>query len=155
LNNLFHFSSESTHIGYVSTFFTSADLAEVVFADDIGPYLPSTENFSELKYEILETAVQLYKDIYLPAIAVSIGKILIPQACQPIEAALLQLTANLTKDVATRNNSYFFPIKSGLVGYDKTINLPCKCGTTRCWEPPHDHSELYCEGCGSKFSLLE
>lgn len=54
-----------------------------------------------------------------------------------------------------RNNSYFFPIKSGLVGSDKTINLPCKCGTTRFWKPPHDHIELYCEGCGSKFSLLE
>ena len=48
-SNLFHFSSESTHIGYVSTFFTSSDMSEFIFKDEIGPYLPSTENFSELK----------------------------------------------------------------------------------------------------------
>jgi hypothetical protein len=56
LKNLFRFSSEFTHIGYVSTFFTSSEVSEVVFDDGISPYLSSTENFSELKYEILETA---------------------------------------------------------------------------------------------------
>lgn len=55
LKDLFKFSSEFTHIGYVSTFFTSSAGAEVIFGDDDGPYLPSTENMSELKYEILET----------------------------------------------------------------------------------------------------
>jgi hypothetical protein len=57
IKNLFSFSSEFTHIGYVSTFFTSSNATEVIFRDDISPYLPSTENFSELKYEILETIV--------------------------------------------------------------------------------------------------
>lgn len=52
LKNIFKFSSEFTHIGYISTFFTSTAGAEVIFGDDYGPYLPSTENFSELKYEI-------------------------------------------------------------------------------------------------------
>lgn len=56
IKNLFSFSSEFTHIGYVSTFFTSSSGSEVIFGDSISPYLPSTENFSELKYEILETA---------------------------------------------------------------------------------------------------
>ena len=48
LKNLFSFSSEFTHIGYVSTFFTSSDMSEVIFTDSVSPYLPSTENFSEL-----------------------------------------------------------------------------------------------------------
>lgn len=156
LNDLFHFSSESTHIGYISTFFTSSDISEVIFGDEDGrPYLPSTENFSELKYEILDTSLRLYKDVYLSAVAMAIGKLLIPQAHEPFERSLLEMTRTLTRGLETRNNSYFFPIKSGLVGSDKTISLPCKCGTTRLWKPPHDNVELYCDGCGSKFSLLE
>ena len=59
LKDLFKFSSEFTHIGYVSTFFSSSAGAEVIFGDEVGPYLPSTENFSELKYRILETATHL------------------------------------------------------------------------------------------------
>ncbi|HKO95724.1 MAG TPA: hypothetical protein VJU86_01950 [Pyrinomonadaceae bacterium] len=156
LNDLFQFSSESTHIGYISTFFTSSDISEVIFGDEDGrPYLPSTENFSELKYEILDTSLRLYKDIYLSAVAMAIGKLLIPQAHKPFETSLREMTRTLTLGLETRNNSYFFPIKSGLVGSDKTISLPCKCGTTRHWKPPHDNVELYCDGCGSKFSLLE
>jgi hypothetical protein len=154
-NNLFHFSSESTHIGYVSTFFTSSDISEVIFGDQGGPYLPSTENFSELKYEILDTSLRLYKDIYLRAIAKAVGKLLIPQASEPFEKSLQKMNVTLTEGLATRNNSYVFPIKSGLIGSNEVINLPCKCGTTRRWTPPHDDAELYCDGCGSKFTLLE
>ena len=59
IKNLFSFSSEFTHIGYVSTFFTSSNTSEVIFGDSISPYLPSTENFSELKYRDISTQTGL------------------------------------------------------------------------------------------------
>jgi len=49
LKDVFKFTSEFTHIGYVSTFFASTTGAEVIFGDEVGPYLPSTENFNELQ----------------------------------------------------------------------------------------------------------
>ena len=36
-----------------------------------------------------------------------------------------------------------------------TIDLPCQCGKVRHWAPPHNSEELFCEGCGSHFNLLE
>lgn len=74
IKNLFSFSSEFTHIGYVSTFFTSSNTTEVIFGDDISPYLPSTENFSELKYEILETLTKFFARVYFPAVESSLNK---------------------------------------------------------------------------------
>lgn len=57
VKNLFKFSSEFTHIGYISTFFSSQSGSEVIFGDDKSPYLPSTENFSEL----ISDTRELYK----------------------------------------------------------------------------------------------
>jgi hypothetical protein len=89
------------------------------------------------------------------SLAKAVGKLLIPQASEPFEKSLQEMTRTLTEGLATRNNTYVFPIKYGLIGSNKVIKLPCKCGNSRLWRPPHDDAELYCEGCGSKFSLLE
>src|SRR4030042_35872 len=75
LNNIFKFSSEFTHVGYVSTMFSDTYDLECIFGDDIGPYLPSTENFSELKYRILETTILLYSKIYLPSLQYALSKV--------------------------------------------------------------------------------
>jgi hypothetical protein len=154
LKNLFKFSSEFTHIGYVSTFFTSSDVSEIIFDDGISPYLSSTENFSELKYEILETAIRFYTDVYLPIVIFSLRKMLEANAFSQVEATLNQMIVKVTAGMATRNNSYLFPVKSDLIGSAKIIELPCRCGTTRFWKTPHEINELFCENCGSKFNVL-
>jgi len=85
IKNIFKFSSEFTHIGYVSTFFTSDSQGEIIFGDDIGPYLPSTENFSELKYEILFSILKFIAELYLPVLISVTNKTLITSEAQSIE----------------------------------------------------------------------
>lgn len=153
IKNLFKFSSEFTHIGYVSTFFTSTNGKEVIFGDEIGPYLPSTENFSELKYEILETAINFFYKIYLYSLLHSFKKIFVPDTFWLFERAINNLSAQIAENFKTRNNKYFFFITEGLVGSDKTIPLTCMCGKTNLWQPPHDLTKIYCSNCGSTFTL--
>lgn len=155
LKDLFRFSSEFTHIGYVSTFFSSSAGAEVIFADDVGPYLPSTENFSELKYRILETATRLLACVYLPSIAQCWKEILEPDAAQPLSGSIDSLVDETQQRLKTRNAQYYFFVKSGLLKSDGVIALPCMCGVVRHWAPPHKAEDLYCKGCGSHFNLLE
>ncbi|MFZ3114993.1 MAG: hypothetical protein WA133_01015 [Syntrophales bacterium] len=155
LKNLFKFSSEFTHIGYTSTFFTSTAGAEVIFGDDDGPYLPSTENFSELKYEVLETACKALLATYIPSLVQCLEKLMLKSQAEKFSALLHQNAAALSDAIATRNSKYFFFIKTGLIGSSAAIPLTCMCGETRTWVPPHARTELFCTSCGSSFQLLE
>lgn len=155
LKNLFKFSSEFTHIGYVSTFFSSSSGAEVIFGDEVSPYLPSTENFSELKYEILETAVNFFGKVYLPALLHSFNKVFELDTYKLFEKSLGKIISNLLGGMKTRNNQYYFFIRQGMIGSSEVIDLTCMCNTTNYWSPPHDLSNIYCKNCGSKFNLLE
>jgi hypothetical protein len=155
LKDIFKFSSEFTHIGYISTFFTSTAGAEVIFGDDDGPYLPSTENFSELKYEILETASKTLVALYIPSLSKCLEKLLAKTEAENLIAHLDGAAKDLSNAIATRNSQYYFFIKAGLVGSPNSIPLTCMCGTTKIWAPPHKASELYCISCGSSFSLME
>lgn len=155
IKNLFAFSSEFTHIGYVSTFFTASDAPEVIFSDDISPYLPSTENFSELKYEILETTTNFFVKTYLPSVMASLKKSLEPSVFGKFQNSISSIVSKITTDLKTRNNQYYFFIRQGLIGSQEVIDLTCMCGITNHWKPPHDLTNIYCKGCGSKFSLIE
>jgi len=155
LKNLFRFSSEFTHIGYASTFFTSSEGAEVVFGDNIGPYLPSTENFSELKHEILETVCNAFMKLYLPCVIKSLEKILIEAEQKKYTVAIEQLIKQVDDNLKTRNSQYYFFIKKGLMGSGDPIELKCMCGTTKTWKKPYDKSQLFCANCGSSFNLVE
>ena len=155
LKNIFKFSSEFTHIGYVSTFFTSTTGAEVIFGDDTGPYLPSTENFSELKYEILLTACKLLNKLYLPCLIKCLEKTIIPSVANSISKKVNTIISSINEGVLSRNAEYYFFIKTGLVNEKVNIPLTCMCGITREWEYPHRPNDLFCFSCGSSFKLLE
>jgi len=155
LKNLFKFSSEFTHIGYISTFFTSSPGAEVIFGDDDGPYLPSTENFSELKYEVLETACKALVSIYIPSLVKSLKKLMLNSKAEGFSTSLYLAAKELSEAVVSRNSKYYFFVKTGLIGSPASIPLTCMCGRTKTWVPPHATTELYCDSCGSSFQLLE
>ena len=154
LKNLFKFSSEFTHVGYVSTMFSSTYGPEVIFKDEISPYLPSTENFSELKYRLLETAVKLYSKIYLPSLKHALKRLL-GDFSNNINEKIGTLINAIEDGLGTRNNQYYFFIRSSIVKSDNDIKLPCRCGTVRVWTSPHDRSNLFCKKCGSSFNLIE
>ncbi len=155
LKNIFKFSSEFTHIGYISTFFTSTAGAEIILGDDDGPYLPSTENFSELKYEILETACKALVAIYIPSLSKCLEKMILNTEVEKLCAQLNLIADELSKAILSRNSEYYFFIKTGLLGLAVIIPLKCKCGATKKWSPPHPAEQLSCDSCGSSFQLIE
>jgi len=155
LKNLFKFSSEFTHIGYVSTFFTATAEKEVVFVDDTGPYLPSTENHCELQYEILVTACKVLAAVYIPSLIRCIDTLTANASGDVISATLRHCAHSLQNDIASRNAEYYFFVKSGSIGTPFVFPLTCMCGSTRHWGRPHDSAELFCESCGSSFKLMQ
>ncbi len=154
IKNLFKFSSEFTHIGYISTFFSSQSGSEVIFGGDESPYLPSTENFSELKYQILESSLNFIHQIYLPALNLSVSKIVLPAYEKEIQYDLNNLIKLLSSGIKTRNNNYFFFVRSSLIKSNEVIELPCLCGYINKWKPPHKDSDLFCKGCGSSYNII-
>lgn len=154
IKNLFSFSSEFTHIGYVSTLFTGSEISEPILGDDISPYLPSTENFNELKYQILETSTKFFSKIYLPSIKYSLKKILDLNIFTLLENNINKIIIDIDSKLSTRNNEYYFFIVDGLIGSQNIIDLPCMCGEINHWKPPHDKSTPYCKKCGSTFHFL-
>ena len=154
IKNLFKFSSEFTHIGYISTFFTSQSGSQPIFGGDKSPYLPSTENFSELKYQILESCINFIFQVYLPSVKSCIDQMVLEASAGSLQCNLENLIRLLEHGIKTRNNSYYFFVLSSLIGSSKTIELPCMCGYINIWKPPHNDSDLFCMGCGSSFNLM-
>jgi hypothetical protein len=154
VKNLFKFSSEFTHIGYISTLFTSSDAPEFIFAGEVSPYLPSTENFSELKYEILGTALKFYYTVYLPSVICSFNKLFESTTSSTFETDINSIISNLKSKFIARNSEYIFFIREGLIDSREVIDLTCMCRVTRHWKPPHENAELFCKNCGSKFRLI-
>jgi hypothetical protein len=155
LKDIFKFTSEFTHIGYVSTFYSSSSESEIIFGDEHGPYLPSTENFSELKYEMLLVGCRLFSEVYLISVAKAITQIAGSNNSKEILEKLTLISDSLREGINTRNNKYFFFIKSGLTKKQEPIVLTCMCEHANTWEPPFQASDLFCKGCGSSFTLIE
>jgi hypothetical protein len=154
VKNLFKFSSEFTHIGYISTFFSSQIGSEVIFGGDKSPYLPSTENFSELKYQILESCINFIYQIYLPVLKLCVSNVVQAAYENEIQSDLDNLIKLLYTGIKTRNNNYFFFVRSSLIKPNEAIELPCLCGYINHWEPPHRDSDLFCKGCGSSYNII-
>lgn len=154
IKNLFKFSSEFTHIGYISTFFSSQSGPEIIFGGEESPYFPSTENFSELKYQILESSINFIYQIYLPSLKFSVSRVISAPDDESLQHNLSNLIKLLKHGIETRNNNYYFFVRSSLIGSDEIIELPCLCGHMNKWMPPHNDSDLFCKGCGSSYNLL-
>lgn len=117
LKNIFKFSSEFTHIGYTSTLFTSSDAVDVIFCDEKErPYLLSMENFSEIKYELLETACWALIGIYTPSILACLKKILKDESYDSFELIMTKMSSVIKMKIKSRNSLYYFFIKDGLIG---------------------------------------
>ncbi|MDE9437825.1 hypothetical protein KKI95_18295 [Xenorhabdus bovienii] len=121
------------------------------FGGDKGPYLPSTENFSELKYQIIESCIHFIFKVYVPSIKSCVNKMVLHDVSEPLIGHLDNLISMLEHGIKTRNNNYYFFVCSSLIG---SIELPCICGHVNHWNPPHDNSDLFCMGCGSSYNIM-
>lgn len=154
IKDLFKFSSEFTHIGYISTFFTSQSGSQPIFGSEKNSYLPSTENFNELKYQILESCINFILKVYAPSIKTCVEKVLLKSFYISISNDLDKLISMLKYGMETRNNNYFFFVCESLISSAETIDLPCICGYINRWKPPHENSALFCKGCGSSYNII-
>jgi len=107
--------------------FASTYESECIFGDEIGPYLPSTENFSELKFELLTTGMKLLSRVYFPSLRFALARLI--NEPNGVNGELDKLTTMINSELATRNNQYYFFIVNSLIGSKKNITLLCKCGT--------------------------
>ena len=155
IKNLFKFSSDFAHIGYASSYFSIGEQSEIVFSDDIGPYFPSTENFSEVKFEILISVLRFLQEIYMPCLEELCKKIFINGVVKKYIVIMKGQKEKLASAWLSRNSHYYFFVCNNIINSNQTIPLHCKCGYTNFWKSPHDLSELFCENCGSEFSLIE
>lgn len=154
LKNIFKFSSEFTHIGYTSTLFTSSDAVDAIFCDEKKrPYLLSMENFSEIKYELLETACWALINIYTPSILACLKKTLKEDIYRQFELTMTMMSTVIKRKIKSRNSKYYFFIKDGLIGSKKDMILPCVCGRVNIIKPPHESHKYGCKSCGSSFTL--
>lgn len=154
LNNLYKFSSDFTHIGFVSTFYVSASDTDVIFGDENGPYLSSTENYNELKYEIIRTALETIYQIYNPSLIEFIKKIFIAERAETIISDFKALNENINNDILSRNNTYYFFITEDYFNSNNDIELECRCGTRNIWPAPHKENGAICKGCGSNINFI-
>ena len=154
LNNLYKFSSDFTHIGFVSTFYVSASDREVIFGDENGPYLISTENYNELKYEIIYTALESIYRIYNPSLIEFIKRIFTVERAENFINNFNVINKNINKDLLSRNNTYYFFITEDYFNSNNDIVLDCRCGTKNIWAAPHKENHAICNGCGSNFNFI-
>lgn len=155
LENLYSFSSEFTHIGYTSTFFTSSNAEnDIMFNDEIGPYLLSSENFNELKYTILNTGIVLLQKLYLPSLKHCIERSFKSDYSKFLSQNLEVLINQINNAIETRYQNYYAFIVSEFKEKGKTYPFECVCGYTNLISPPYRDSDLYCRKCGSGITLV-
>lgn len=153
--NLYGFSSEFTHVGYISTFFTSSIMKnEVLFCDEVGPYLLSSENFNELKYEILNSGMVFLSYIYLPSIVKCLSYVFENNSFVIFKEKIEHLIKEIDDGLETRYQSYYAFIVSDYKTSGKTYPFSCICGYTNTLKPPYRSSDQYCRKCGSSINLI-
>lgn len=91
----------------------------------------------------------------MPAIIECITKIAEPTKANCINQHVISISGKLHGAINTRNQNYYFFIRTGVVGSQKSAQLTCICGATNAWGPPHDRAKLYCSSCGKSFQLIE
>lgn len=69
---LYRFASEYTHMGLMAVV-ASRPSVPVIFGDGVGPYLPSTENFAEIRLEVLDTTLRLILRYYVRSVYQALG----------------------------------------------------------------------------------
>lgn len=155
LNTIFKFCSDFAHIGYVSTLVTGSEAGQVVLGGPGDAFYPRTENFAELKWQLLREALVFYADIFLRALLAFTRRALKEQSRRPIESEVQTQIDHLLKVYRLTHRTLVEPIVEGLIGSGSTIRFRCSCGAGIEWAPPHHDWDNYCRECGARFVMHE
>jgi len=155
LNTVFKFCSDFAHIGYVSTLVTGSEAGQVVLGGPGDAFYPRTENFAELKWQLLREALVFYADIFLRALLAFMRRALREQSRAAIEPDIQTQIDQLLKVYRLTHRTLVEPIVEGLIGSATTVRFKCNCGAAVEWAPPHHEWDNYCRQCGARFVMHE
>ncbi len=149
LEDLFQFSSEFTHVGFVSTLVTSTDPGGVYLGSDDGVFFPSTENYAEVQFMVLKGCLCAFADFYLRSVRKALNELFIPDAAQSWNQRLDTLI-NEAKDTFDRVGHQLRAwVSNDAMREGRDIWLGCPCQTWFKWKSPYNIFDLYCPSCGT------
>ena len=153
VNKLYKFASEFTHVGFVSTYF-STTASDLISGDAFGrPYLLSAENFSEIRFEVLDLSLEIFCKVFLSAFIHASGEMLITSSVDTYRTKLYGLTAQMEAKMSVVNRSYRYFIGNDTIQSNQEITTPCPCGAELRWTLPKGLPRL-CLSCGSIFEAI-
>lgn len=154
LNSVFKFCSDFAHVGYVSTLVVGSEVGQVYMGSAEDVFYPRSENFAELKLQLLRESAIFYGDIFLRALKSFLTRLL-GAAGNELAGRVSDGQSKLFKALGFTYRTLVEPIREGLVGGDATIRYDCNCGGHIEWPSPHSDWDNYCPECGARFVMHE
>lgn len=149
---LFRFSSEVTHVGYISTLITSSDKGGIYLGGPDDCFLPSTENYAELQFRVVKICTEIVGDIYLRALSHALSRLAKGPGVDELQKSIENETTQLHKVWRGVGwvKMYLF-ISAQVVRLKRPISIKCMCSQAFVWRAPHWNWDLYCPSCGTTF----
>jgi len=154
LNSVFKFCSDFAHVGYVSTLVVGSEAGQVYMGSAEDVFYPRSENFAELKLQLLRECALFYGDIFLRALKSFLARLL-GAAGDEVAGRVSEEQSKLFRALSFTYRTLVEPIREGLVGGEDAIRYDCNCGGHIEWPSPHSDWDNYCPECGARFVMHE
>lgn len=155
LELLFSFCSDFVHSGYVSVLAIGREAPGFILGGPEDAFTPRAENFAEMKQRLLAECAGAYADLLVPVLRQAIDRMLVAGTPLTLAERLNTASGRIGNVRAVLLRRLVEPVRRGLLGSNKTLDIRCMCGGEVQLEPPHYEWDRFCPDCGSRFSLHE
>lgn len=155
LELLFSFCSDFVHSGYVSVLAIGGEAPGFILGGPGDAFTPRAENFAELKQRLLAECAGVYADLLVPLLRQAIDRMLVGGMPIAWTEDLDRATARIGDVRTILHRRLVEPVRKGLLGSSKNLEIRCMCGGEVRLEPPHHEWNRFCPDCGSRFALHE
>ena len=155
LELLFSFCSDFVHSGYVSVLAIGGEAPGFILGGPGDAFTPRAENFAELKQRLLAECAGVYADLLVPLLRQAIDRMLVAGTPIALAERLNTASGRIGNVRAVLHRRLVEPVRRGLLGSNKAVDIRCMCGGGVQLEPPHHEWDRFCPDCGSRFSLYE
>jgi hypothetical protein len=154
VKDLYAFASDFTHVGYVSTFFSTTASSMLYMKDTFDTtYLVSGANYCEIKFEILDLALELFCKVYLSSFLHTIEQMADSESVTKHSNALHEIVATIDKRMKPIARLYRYFIGSSTIASTVAFAVPCPYGAILTWRLPENLPSI-CASCGSVFYAI-
>lgn len=155
LELLFSFCSDFVHSGYASVLAIGGEVPGFILGGPGDAFTPRAENFAELKQRLLAECAGVYSELLAPLLRRAMDRMLVSGAPTAWVERLDTAIGRVGDARAILHRRLVEPIRQGLLGSSKVLELRCMCGCQVQLESPHHEWEQFCPDCGSRFSMHE